>query len=142
MEYPEGWDWLNSIPDEWIPPPEIRGPASSPMINLMIKLLESRIIGNDTIELVGTLIAEKSRFSMWFAVEAKVKVSSNEELARLSLLGHVGARSIYDAWIEYVRAYEKSGGMAISCDQEQSALRDSLLKEISVLSETRRRFGE
>ena len=65
----------------------------------MIKMLASQVLGNDIIELVGTLIAESARFGMWFASEAKKTVVSDKELAVFSTLGHDQARLIYEAWL-------------------------------------------
>jgi hypothetical protein len=131
MTLPEGWEWLNDMSEEWVPPAEIRQPTNNAALNLMIKMLASQIQGNDIIELVGMLIAESARFSIWFASEAKRKVASNKELAVLSTRGHEQARLIYEAWLGYVAAFESSGGLIGSYENERSALRDTLVSSIS-----------
>lgn len=140
MTLPEGWDWLDELPEEWDPPAEIREPTSNAALNLTIKMLASQILGNDLIELVGMLISESARYSIWFGSEAKMKVSSNKELAILSMLGYEQARLVYDAWLQYSSSFGSSGGLVGSYEEERSRLRDSLLNAVSKLSETRKRF--
>ncbi|MEV6595572.1 hypothetical protein AB0M36_01760 [Actinoplanes sp. NPDC051346] len=140
MTLPEGWGWLDDLPEEWVPPAEIREPTSNAALNLTIKMLASQILGNDLIELVGMLIAESARYSIWFGSEAKAKVSSNKELAVLSMLGYEQARLVYDAWLPYSSSFGSSGGLVGSYEEERSRLRDSLLNAVSKLSETRKKF--
>lgn len=135
---PEGWEWLNELPDEWVPGDDIREPTRIPSVNLAITMLASQRLGNDIIELVGMLIKENARYSTWFASSAKAGVGSDRDLALLSMLGHEQTRLVYEAWTSYAAAFESSGGLAAACDAQYAKLRDALRDAISTLSEARK----
>src|SRR3982750_4702272 len=85
MPAPDSWEWLDAIPSGWSPPAELRAPTGIARVDLPIMMLSSNALGNDLIDLVGQLLSEGARFSIWFGSEAKERVSSPKRLAELSL---------------------------------------------------------
>ncbi|MFJ4005842.1 hypothetical protein ACIPWL_20665 [Streptomyces sp. NPDC090023] len=139
MTLPEGWEWLDDVPSGWVPPEELRVPTGILSTDLPIRMLSSRALGNDLVDLVGRLLSESARFSIWFGSEAK-KTASPKELALLSLTTNEQHRHVYEAWTSFIDAYNASGRKAGSFDSELDALRQVLLDSISNIAATRRDF--
>ncbi len=140
MPMPDGWDWLEEVPSGWAPPAELRVPTGIARVDLPIMMLSSNALGNDLIDLVGQLLSEGARFSMWFGSEAKKKVSSPKQLAVLSVTTNEQLRRVYEAWTPYIDAYQRSGRRAGGFDSEEHALKQALLEAITNLTSTRERF--
>lgn len=141
MPLPEGWEWIEEVPSGWTPPEELRVPTGIVRLDLPIMMLSSGSLGNDLIDLVGQLLSEGSRFSMWFAVEAKKKVSP-KDLAILSMTVSNQLQPVYEAWKEFIDAYESSGRKVGTFDSEESELKRSLLDAISNIAGARKRFDD
>ncbi|MGW4290371.1 hypothetical protein ACWEIK_25945 [Streptomyces sp. NPDC004673] len=139
MTLPEGWEWLDEIPSGWVPPEELRVPTGIVRIDLPIRMLSSSALGNDLIDLVGRLLSESARFSIWFGSEAK-KIASPKQLALLSLTEGEQHHHVYEAWISFFDAYNASGRKAGSFDSEEDDLRQVLLDSISNIAAARRDF--
>lgn len=136
MPLPDGWEWLDEVPSGWSPPAELRSPTGMVRVDLPIMMLSSGILGNDFIDLVGRLLSESAKFSMWFGSEAKKKVSSPKQLAVLSLMTNEEFYRVYEAWSSYTDAYEASGGRAGGSDMEEHSLRQALVDAIGNLANT------
>ncbi|MFG3044350.1 hypothetical protein ACGFZR_05400 [Streptomyces sp. NPDC048241] len=139
MTLPEGWEWMDEIPSGWVPPEELRVPTGILSTDLPIMMLSSSALGNDLIDLVGRLLSESARFSIWFGSEAK-KTASPKELALLSLITNEQHRHVYEAWTLFIDAYNASGRKAGSFDSELDALRHVLLDSIRNIAAARRDF--
>lgn len=140
MPLPDGWEWLDEVPSGWSPPAELRVPTGMVRVDLPIMMLSSSALGNDLIDLVGQLLSESARFSMWFGSEAKRRVSSPNQLAVLSLTTNEQLHRVYEAWVPYINACEESGGKVGRIDSEERSLRQALLDAISNIAKTRERF--
>ncbi|MFD5753306.1 hypothetical protein [Streptomyces sp. NPDC127033] len=140
MSLPDGWEWLDEIPSGWSPPSELLTPTGMIRVDLPIRMLSSKKLGNDLIELVGQLLSESARFSIWFGAEAKKQVSSPKQLAVLSLTTNEQHHHVYEAWVSYVDAYEASGGKVKTFKAEEDSLRRTLSDAINNLAVTRSRF--
>lgn len=140
MPLPDGWEWLDEVPSGWSPPAELLVPTGMIRVDLPIRMLSSNTLGNDLIDLVGQLLSESARFSIWFGSEAKRKVSSPKQLAVLSLTTNDQFHRVYEAWASYTGAYEASGARVGDFDSEEHSLRRALLEAISKLVEARGRF--
>jgi hypothetical protein len=103
-------------------------------------MLSSRMLGNDLIDLVGQLISEGARFSIWFATEAKGKTSSTKELALLTLTADEQVRRVYDAWMPFVEACSASGDRIGEFESERSALEAALNDSVATLRKARTLF--
>jgi hypothetical protein len=90
--------------------------------------------------LVGQLLSESARFSIWFGAEAKVRVASPKELAVLSLTTNDQLHHVYEAWTSYIDVYAAYGGRVGTFESEEDSLRRALLEAIRNLVETRGRF--
>jgi hypothetical protein len=97
MSLPEGWEWLDELPD-WDPPQELRGPANSVALNLAIKMLSCDILSNDVCALVGEFVTEYSLFNGWFLRDAKGASGDERQLAQVAGIGQEQTRSVYEAW--------------------------------------------
>jgi hypothetical protein len=137
MPLPDGWEWLDEIPSGWSPPAELRVPTGIARVDLPIMMLSSNALGNDLIDLVGQLLSEGARFSIWFGSEAKERVSSPERLAELSLTTNEQLRRVYEAWKLYIDAYEGSGRRSGTFDSEEHSLRGVMLDAIDRLAAAR-----
>ncbi|MEU7384190.1 MULTISPECIES: hypothetical protein [unclassified Streptomyces] len=140
MPLPDGWEWMDEIPSGWSPPAELLVPTGMIRVDLPIRMLSSKTLGNDLIELVGQLLSESARFSIWFGSEAKKKIASPKQLAILSLTTNKQLHHVYEAWASYIAAYETSGGKVGAFDSEEDTLRRALSDAISNLAATRRSF--
>ncbi|MGA5343929.1 hypothetical protein [Streptomyces variabilis] len=140
MPLPDGWEWLDEVPSGWPPPAELLVPTGMVRVDLPIRMLSSNTLGNDLIDLVGQLLSESARFSIWFGTEAKKKISSPKQLAVLSLTTNEQLHCVYEAWKSYIDTYEASDGRVGAFDSEEDSLRRALLDAINNLAATRRRF--
>lgn len=140
MPMPDGWDWLEEVPAGWAPPVELRVPTGIARVDLPIMMLSSNALGNDLIDLVGQLLSEGARFSMWFGSEAKKKESWPKQLAALLVTTNEQLRRVYEAWVPYIDVYEGSGRRAGGFDSEERALKQALLDAITNLASARERF--
>lgn len=141
MSLPDGWEWLDEVPSGWVPPAELRVPTGTIRVDLPIAMLSSNTLGNDLIDLVGQLLTEGARFSLWFGSEAKEGASSPEQLAKLSLTTNEQLHRVYDAWVSYRDAYELSGGVLERLDTEESYLRRAMFDAVTSIMETREHFN-
>lgn len=139
MSLPEGWEWLDDIPD-WSPPSELEEPTKVHSTNLVIQMLSSESLGNALIDLVGQFLSEKARFNMWFAQEAKRKASSPKELALLGYVYVDQTRRVYEAWAEFINASYVNDRMAGTSDAEGALLTVALGGAVAKLRETRGHF--
>jgi hypothetical protein len=140
MPVPDGWEWLENVSSGWAPPAELRIPTGIARVDLPIKMLSTNALGNDLIDLVGQLLSEGARFSMWFGSEAKKKISSPKQLAALSLTTNEQLHGVYEAWTSYIEAYEGSGRRVGGFDSEERALRRALHDAITNLAGARQGF--
>jgi hypothetical protein len=137
MSLPDGWEWLDEIPPAWSPPAELRTPTGVLRVDLSIRMLSSNSLGNDLIELVGQLLSESARFSIWFGSRAKKEVSP-KQLALLSQTTNEQLHHVYEAWVPYINAHEESGRRVGTFESEEEALRCALSDAIRNLAETRK----
>ena len=137
MSLPSEWEWLEEVSHGWEPPAELRGPTGVPKVDLAIAMLSCDRLGNDLIELVGELISEDARFTMWFVQEAKGRVESEKELALLSLVPEEQLEHVYEAWAAYMRADREAGGKVAEVQAERRGLEHALRRAIGRLAEVR-----
>lgn len=142
MSLPEGWEWLDELPPDWSPPAEITVPTGMPRVDLPIRMLSSKALGNDLIDLVGQLLSAGARFTMWFGAEAKTKVASPKDLAELLVASGEQIRHVYEAWQAFIDAYTSSNAMVGAFTAEEDALRNALRAAITELTEMRTRYSQ
>lgn len=135
------WAWLGRLPDEWVPPDELRDPTDSPALNLLIKMLSSQAFGNDDLELVGRFLSEKALYSKWMASEAK-KILSPEKLVLLTVASEDRTRRIYEAWRNFISAFDSAGRRAGAAVNEKARLVATLESAISELIAGRGSFRQ
>jgi hypothetical protein len=99
-------------------------------------MLSSNALGNDLIELVGQLLSESARFSIWFGSEAK-KTVQPQQLAILSQTTNNQLHQVYEAWVPYINAYEASGKKSGAFESEEDSLRQALVDAINNLAAAR-----
>ncbi|MGV9503900.1 hypothetical protein ACWDQ0_37140 [Streptomyces sp. NPDC003642] len=136
MSLPDGWEWLDEIPSGWSPPAELLTPTGVLRVDLSIRMLSSNALGNDLIELVGQLLSESARFSIWFGSEAK-KTVQPQQLAVLSQTTNNQLHQVYEAWVPYINAYEASGKKSGAFESEEDSLRQALVDAINNLAAAR-----
>ena len=136
MSFSEGWEWLGEEP-EWDPPAELRQPTQVWMHNLVISMLSSGILGNDSLCFVGELLTKYAAFNSWVSGEAKSVLDASELLARAGALDTIGART-YEAWDAYRTWHEAAGRAVGAAEQERHALVDTLRSAVAELDALRR----
>lgn len=137
MAFPDGWEWLQEVPDEWEPPAELRTPTALPRINLPLQMLAMDILSNDSIDLVGQFISESARFNVWFATVAKGSGRTPKELAMVGQAPGNQLRKVYEAWKDFRGAYERCRGDIQGFLGEQKALDAALRRAVEELQEVR-----
>ncbi|MFD7631533.1 hypothetical protein ACFV7Q_36930 [Streptomyces sp. NPDC059851] len=98
MSMPEGWEWLEEMPDEWHPPEELRGPSNAAAINLAIQILACDVVSLEIQALVGRFIIEQSQFTSWFLREVKGAGRDLREVALISQSSLKQTRLVFEAW--------------------------------------------
>ncbi|MER7822687.1 hypothetical protein ABTX85_09000 [Streptomyces sp. NPDC096097] len=97
--------WAECDEGDWDVPEELRKhPEGGIVANFAIIVLSSRYTAASINQAVGRLIVEGSDFNIWFAIEAKKRVSSLA-LLQLSETSMRLLRPCWDSWKNYERAY-------------------------------------
>jgi len=68
---PAGWDWLDEVPDDWVPPEDLSGPTGSVDTDLAIRLLSCEILGPEVRAAVGRFVTEQAQYLLWFLTEGR-----------------------------------------------------------------------
>lgn len=95
----------------WTPPEELAGPTPSPAKNLALVILQSSVVGNDLIELIGNWISAMARLNMWYKDPDRRSLRQGEYPRLLVLQGNV-ADTIWGAWQAYLFALKESEGIS------------------------------
>ncbi|MCX2948407.1 hypothetical protein [Lentzea sp. NEAU-D7] len=98
MTKPDGWEWLNGLPEEWRPPQELETPTSDPGANLAIRLLSDERLGHGVRVLLGQWIAERSLLTLWFMGDSGGEWVNLRREAELAILDADHQHAVYDAW--------------------------------------------
>ncbi|QKW35812.1 hypothetical protein HUT06_18680 [Actinomadura sp. NAK00032] len=107
--YPDGWEWLGDLPDEWEPPSEFFQPSSTIEYNLAIRMLAWDFLGRDFSAIIGRFITESSLFKLWYSQLIKGSRRSPKEQAALALAAWECTHRCSDAWQDLVEQVEISG---------------------------------
>ena len=83
--------------EHWDAPEELRRPVSSVDINLAIRMLSRRTLGNDFNVLVGQFISESELFNMWVG-QTKGPNLDPRELGRHPTEMNQRTRRVHEAW--------------------------------------------
>jgi hypothetical protein len=126
------WDWVRHVPPGWSVPDELMSPTSVPSINLLIRMLESELVGNDIIEAIGQVISEIARFNMWYARSVDGKVAP-ERQARLYEKYRDITKTMFDSWRRYCDA--STTAPPESDNEDEPEYRDLLATLRAVASE-------
>jgi hypothetical protein len=95
------WDWAHLVPEGRAVPDELLRPTQYPYVNLAFVMLSSKQIGNDALELVGELLAERARYNVWFGEKVEGSGLPGKVQATLYSLGRDGVMQVFDAWNAY-----------------------------------------
>ncbi|MGW6930033.1 hypothetical protein ACWGE0_08160 [Lentzea sp. NPDC054927] len=98
MTKPDGWEWLNELPEEWKPPQELEVPTSDPGANLAIRLLSDERVHHDVRVLLGQWITERSLLTLWFMGDSGGEWVNLRREAELAILDNTHQHAVYDAW--------------------------------------------
>jgi hypothetical protein len=94
------WSWVKHVPAHHDPPDELSSPTGIANLNLVIRILESELVGNDVVELLGQFLTEVARYNTWFANEVDGKVSQETHAAVYTTYRDVTSK-VYEAWKQY-----------------------------------------
>lgn len=108
MSLPEGWEWLDELP-EWEPPQELMGPAKSVELNLAIRMLSCDILGKNICALVGRFVTEQSLFTIWFLRDVKGSGRDIRELALISNISWEQTRLVFESWERFESNLKSEG---------------------------------
>jgi hypothetical protein len=95
---PQGWEWLDDLPDEWEAPPDLQSPTAYPEVNLVIQLLSCEFLGFEVRAAIGHFVAEEALYDMWFVENVE---TAGWEMKKSALLREVPmeqTRIVYEAW--------------------------------------------
>ncbi|MFY1636230.1 hypothetical protein ACN27F_23655 [Solwaraspora sp. WMMB335] len=98
MSMPQGWEWLEDLPDEWEAPPDLQTPTPYPEVNLVIRLLSCEFLGFEARAAIGRFVTEEALYDMWFIEKVQ---TAGWEMKKSALLREVPmeqARIVYEAW--------------------------------------------
>jgi hypothetical protein len=98
MKEPDGWGWLDELPDEWRPPQELEAPTSDPGANLAIRLLSDERLGHDVRVLLGQWIAERSLLTLWVMGDSGGEWVNLRLETEMAILDNAHQHAVYDAW--------------------------------------------
>ncbi|MGW9372224.1 hypothetical protein ACWGVR_19615 [Streptomyces xanthophaeus] len=119
------WEWIDDIPDGWSAPSEIRKPTASVLTNVVIRMLESGLLGNEMVQLVGELQAESAKYNLWSGTVGKSSLTT-EALFRRSVSSRDITRRVYEAWIAYYDEFSEKGRKVGVALLEREALKVAL----------------
>ncbi|MFJ1595700.1 hypothetical protein [Streptomyces sp. NPDC088261] len=137
---PEGWEWLDEVP-QWIIPDELLGPASSPAVNLSIRMLSCNILSKDACALVGRFITESSLFTIWFLEDVKGSSRSMQDVALLLSASNEQTRLVFETWTKFEASlnFQRDGEDARALVRETGdRLEMSIRKAVGALAEIRK----
>ena len=133
----EDWSSILDLPEPWPTPAELSGPSQIPMTNLVIRMLETDLLGNDVIEAVGRLITEHAGFNTWVGTHGKRELTL-QQLADYSHMAGECVRRVYEPWKELMARNEVTQRLAGHDLAERHRLRTALDEVISTLRTSRR----
>lgn len=107
MPLPEGWEWLDDLPDEWEYPPELEAPTPFPETNLVIKIVSCKYIGHDVRAAVGRFVSEHAIYTIWLT-EVKGSGGTAKDMAVLGNIQQEQTRRAYEAW----KAFDDVSGLS------------------------------
>jgi hypothetical protein len=94
------WDWVRHVPPGSGVSEELLTPTKVASVNLVIKILESELVGNDIVDLLGQLLSEIARYNIWFASEVDGKTSPETHATLYTVYRDVTPK-VYEAWKRY-----------------------------------------
>jgi len=101
MPTPEGWEWLNDLPEEWRTPLDLLEPTADPDTNLVIRILSCEILGHEVRAAVGRFVTEQALFTIWFLDDVKGSGRGMKESTLLSQIPIEQTRTVYEAWKKF-----------------------------------------
>jgi hypothetical protein len=116
VEIPDEWKFLEEGDKEWEPPPELRASPKGSMVNLVLQIVSSDLVGNETIEASGRLIASYAAFNAWIQGEGSRKLGF-EGVARLAAEISFVTRDCYAAWVEFRTVFGPSRRVGVGEDE-------------------------
>ncbi|WP_327136051.1 hypothetical protein OG311_38980 (plasmid) [Streptomyces sp. NBC_01343] len=109
LSMPEGWEWLDEMPDEWHPPEELKEPSNAAEINLAIQILSCDSVSLEIRALVGRFVTEQSQFTSWFLREVKGSGRDLSEVALISRSPLKQTRLVFEAWKRFQECLNAAG---------------------------------
>ncbi|GAA1020278.1 hypothetical protein Aple_078810 [Acrocarpospora pleiomorpha] len=134
MPIPEGWEWLNELPEEWETPPDLQTPTNNLEANLVIKMLSCEILGQDVRAAIGGFISAQALYTMWFFDDVKSSGRGMREVTLLAVFPTEQTRDVYKAWKRFERVGEQEG--------RDEVLRDRRIAAAAELAEALERAAE
>jgi len=95
---PEGWGWLEDLPDEWEAPAELGAPTPYPEVNLAIKLLSCEFLGFEVRVAIGRFVSEEALYDLWFLENLGTAGWGARQSALLREVPMEQTRIVYEAW--------------------------------------------
>jgi hypothetical protein len=95
---PQGWEWLDDLPEEWEAPPDLQRPTRYPEVNLVIRLLSCEFLGFEVRAAIGRFVTEEALYDMWFVENVERAGWGEKKSALLREVPMEQTRIVYEAW--------------------------------------------
>ncbi|GAB1644303.1 hypothetical protein KRMM14A1259_47260 [Krasilnikovia sp. MM14-A1259] len=122
MPMPQGWEWLDDLPDEWEAPPDLQIPTPYPEVNLAIRLLSCEFLDFGIRAAIGRFITEEALYDLWFVDHLE---SAGWDARRSALLREVPmehTRTVYEAWKELDSINQLDAPNAVLLNRRREAI--------------------
>jgi hypothetical protein len=101
VNLPEGWEFLAEEPaSEWDVPRRFRDGTKSPLVQLIIEMVQSDLSGNDVVAACGRLLSSYSEFNQWLAMGGH-RALGFEGVTRASSSISTLSAAVFSAWTAY-----------------------------------------
>ncbi len=125
MARPQGWEWLDELPDEWEAPSDLQSPTPYPEVNLTIQLLSCDFLGFEVRAAIGRFVTQEALYDIWFVENVEAAGWGMKRTAQLREVPMEQTRIVYEAW----RALDSIRGIEAPND----VLRERRVDAIAVL---------
>ncbi|MFC1429147.1 hypothetical protein ACEZDB_00530 [Streptacidiphilus sp. N1-3] len=98
MARPQGWEWLDDLPDEWEAPSDLQIPTPYPEVNLAIRLLSCDFLGFEVRAAIGRFVTQEALYDIWFLENFEAAGWGMKKAAQLREVPMEQTRIVYEAW--------------------------------------------
>jgi len=94
------WSWVKHVPPGGDIPDDLAGPTKLSNVNFVIRVLESELVGNDIVEVLGRFLTEVAQYNSWFAQHVDGKVPPERHAALYTVYRDI-TETVYGPWKDY-----------------------------------------